>query len=186
MEFWGVVLVIVGIVFGLWIIWKLVGGVASLAVSGHDRRFRESSTGVAIKRVGERSGRNDGSPAAKARAAAMFEDMLRHSPFTFDADGITRAEAVEGYEIAVRTSQFPISVEAAYAITGAAAYEEVLDWSRDRTGVAMASAFVALYPKWPAAHRTGSLEIAKLERGRWAMMMVLLEGRAERDGLLSG
>lgn len=186
MDFWGVLLIIVGIMVGLWILWKLIGGVANLALSGHDRRFRESPTGAAITRIGEQSGTNDGSPAAKARATAMFDDMLRHSPFTFDADGISKAEAVEGYEIAVRTSRFPISVEAAYAVTGAANYEELLDWSQDKTAVAMASAFVALYPKWPAAHRTGSLEVAKLERGRWAMMMVLLEGRAQREGLLDG
>lgn len=186
MDFWGVVLVIGAVLVGLWLVWKLIGGLASLALSGHDRRFRESPTGVAIRTLGERSGRNDGSPAAKRRAAAMFSDLLTHSPFSFEpGDDLTRADAIEGYEIAVRTSHFPIAVEAAYAVTGAASYDEIWHWGTDQGAVAMSSSFLALYPKWPASRgRTGSLEVAKLERGRWAMMMVLLEDRAVRDGLL--
>lgn len=184
MDFWGIVLIIGGVVVGIWLVWKLIGALAKVALLGHDRRFRESRTGVAIRTVGERPGYNDGSDAAKKRAAVMFADLLEHSPFTFDADDITRGEAVEGYESAVRASQFPISVEAAYAVTGAARYEEVEEWATSDNVGSMGNAFLALYPRWASKHRTGSWEVVKMERGRWAMAMVLLKERAEREGLL--
>jgi len=185
MDAWGNLLVAGGIIVGIWIVWKLVGALLHASLSGQDRRFRESTVGVAIRTVGERSGRNDGSVAAKKQAALIFADLLAHSPFTFDAGDITFTEAVEGYELSARASQFPIAVEAAYAVTGAARYEEVHDWATSDDGMLMAGVFYALYPKWASKHRTGSLAVAKLERGRWAMMMHLLEERAEREGLLA-
>ena len=185
MDAWGNLLVAGGIIVGIWIIWKLIGAVLHVSLSAQDRRFRESAVGIAIREVGERSGRNDGSVAAKRQAALMFADLLKHSPFTFAAEDITFGEAVEAYELVARASQFPIAVEAAYAVTGAARYEEIKDWATSNEVTSMASAFYALYPKWAPKHRTGSLEVAKLERGRWAMMMHLLEKRAEREGLLA-
>lgn len=184
MDFWGVVLIIVGVLVGLWLVWKLIGGIANLALSGHDRRLRESPHGIAIATLAARSGTNDGSPHSKEKATRFFADLLRHSPFNLDLGDLTIDEAIEGYSIAVRTSQFPIAVEAAYAVTGGAAYEELAYWSTSDAGVAMSSGFVALFPKWPSRHRVSSLEVARLERGRWALMMMLLEERAQRDGLL--
>ncbi|MGV9195293.1 hypothetical protein ACQ143_13185 [Microbacterium sp. MC2] len=184
MDFWGVVLIVGGVIVGIWLVWKLIGGIANLALSGHDRRLRESPQGVAIATLAARSGANDGSPQSKEKAARFFADLLRHSPFDLDLDDLTIDEVIEGYSIAVRTSQFPIAVEAAYAVTGGSSYEEVEHWSKSDVGVALASAFVALFPKWPSRHRTSSLEVARMERGRWAMIMVLLEERAQRDGLL--
>lgn len=185
MDSWGYLLVAGGIIVGIWIIWKLVGALLHASLSGRDRRLRESDAGVAILQVGERSGRNDGSVAGRELAALMFADLLEHSPFTFDAGDVTFAEAVEGYRLSARASQFPIAVEAAYAVTGAARYEEIKDWATTTDAMVMADAFYALYPKWAPKHRTGSLEAAKLERGRWAMTMFLLQERAEREGLLA-
>lgn len=183
MDLWTIVLIIVGALVALWIVWKLFGVVLNVALSGTDRRFRASALGAAILEVGERSGFNDGSDSGRARAAAMFSDMLRHSPFAIDLDGMSHGEVVDGYRQIARRSSFPVAVEAAYAVTGAAGELEASQWS-DPEDVRLASSFVALYPKWPGAHRTGSIEVARLERGRWAMMMVLLGDRAEREGLL--
>lgn len=184
MDLWGVVLVVAAVVVGVWVIWKLIGVIAKVALSGRDRRFRDSAVGIAIRTLGERSGVNDGSPAARSRAAAMFSDMLRHNPWSFDYDGATHAELVEAYESVVRVSQFPIAVEAAYAITGGGDYDELIELAQDERGSQIASSFLALYPKWPSRHKVRSLSDAKAESGRWAMMMIHLEERAKRDGLL--
>ena len=184
MDVWGVVLIIGGVIVGLWLVWKLIGGIANLALSGHDRRLRESPQGIAIATLVARSGTNDGSPQSKETATRFFADLLRHSPFEFDLDDLTIDEAIKAYAIAVRTSQFPIAVEAAYAVTGASSYQELEYWSKSDEGVMMASAFIALFPKWPSRHRASSLDVARMERARWAMIMVLLEERAQRDGLL--
>lgn len=184
MDLWGIVLVVAAVLVGVWVIWQLIGLVAKVALSGRDRQFRESAVGIAIRTLGERSGVNDGSPAARARAAAMFSDMLRHSPWPFDYDGATHSELVETYEGVVRTSQFPIAVEAAYAITGGSDYDELIELAKDERGAQIASSFLALYPKWPSQHKVRSFSDAKAESGRWAMMMIHLEERAKRDRLL--
>lgn len=185
MDTWGILLIVVGVIVVLTVIWKVMGMAMNVASSGHDRRFRESDLGIAIRKLGDRSGVNDGSVAARHQAAQVLAELLDANPFRLDFDGMTEEELIEGYRISARVTPFPNSVQAAYTITGAAEFDEVEHWSKSDAGISLASKFLALYPKWASSHRAPSLESARLERGRWAMMMIVLEERARRDGLLS-
>ncbi len=181
-----IALIVVGVFIGLWLLWKLVGAGAGAALSGHDSRVRDSSTGRAILEVVRRGAQNDGSAAARKKASRAFMNLAEHSPIRLPF----RTVELEGFALDFAdgsvNGRHPMMVDAAFAVSSLAGDYELDSWSTTDPAMVtdLMGTFVALFPEWMKSHRVGSPQQLRLMKARMALMTILLAQRAERKGLL--
>lgn len=181
-----IAIVVGGVLLGLWLLWKLIGMGAGAALSGHDQQVRQSPLGTAILEVARRGGHNDGSAAAKKKAARAFLNLADHSPVALPF----RSVELEGFALDFADGSVngrdPMMVDAAFAVSSLADDYELERWSSSEPAMVtdLMGTFVALFPEWVKSHRVSSPQQLRLMKARMAMMTIVLAQRAERKGLL--
>lgn len=181
-----VILLLVGCLFALGIVWKMLGALSNVVLSGSDRKMRESPLGLAVLAVADEGGFNDGSPRARQVAIAAFEELAENSPIELSLPRWKLTETANQHALETTTSKYPIWVNAAYEVTLLMPENELEWWNTNdpHTVVMLMGHFTALFPSWLKDHQTGSLTQLRLTKVRLAMIMMLLGDEAKRSGLL--
>jgi len=176
-------LIILGVLAGLWAIWKLFGVVLNVVLSGQDKKLRESPLCQAVQAVADGGGYNDGSPLAKARAEAAFLDLAEESPLELDATR-SRLTAFAKTFAEGSPSKYPMMVDAVYAVSLFVDETDLAAWKASDDGYVtdLMGHFTALFPGWTKDHQTGSPRQIRIEMARMAMMMILLADKSELLG----
>lgn len=180
--------VLLGLV-GLWLVWRLLGGVIGLVYSPFARRERNSTTGQAIFQAVEATGRFDGSVESRQRAYDAFVDLAGQGPFGIDPRLATIEEIATDFLNGLSPSSEPILLEAALTVIGAhrQSYpdEMLATTAKERDqDLAASSLLITLFPAWVKKHQVGTAGALREQKLRFALMTWLLLDKCRREGLL--
>lgn len=182
----GTILVILGVVAGVCILWKLVGAALNVGLSGHDRKVRQSTIGTAIRSTVDASGFNDGEPHSRQAAHDCFLDLASNAPFELTSSDSALAREARLFADDSIASRWPLLVDAAWTVVQHAPNRELADWHQHdaNTTTTLTSNFMALFPGWAESHKVGTVSELNDRKLRMAAMYVMLGDRAEREGVL--
>lgn len=176
-------------VAGLWIVWKILGGIATVVTNPQMKRHRDSAAGRAILAAVQATGSFDGSEDARQRARDAFIDVATHPPFD-EALGMSTVKVEElasTFASRMTRQDGPILLEAAYLASIIFGHDEDLravskeDRQSDEWAVLL---FVALFEQWAKRHQVGTPGALKQQQSRYALIIWSLLDRATRMGLL--